>query len=581
MEKSPNIKHTYNFTSQEEFNNFCNINLTDLYDKYKDKPTLIDKLGHLINNLSKQLINYENEINTRNERKNTLSKDEIKFYYNFFSENKYFYNSYNNDYFVYKTHFKLINEDEIYVQILSLINNEEQSLNPWKFKVKTSTLKQIKERSIFDAIPESNTIQYIYSLIIPLFFNNKNEAKLLLTLIGDNILKKETNINFFVHKSVKPFIDFINGKINFYFKNVNTISNIKYKFQEHNLEHSRLLCINRLNIDDSFLNNHFNDVMLDFLIVCIHYSNRYKSVLNYIDEECNSVKLIEYCNFLNNSSEQTFLNNFIKQFIIDNRIICTYKNDCHISFQNLKYLWNSYLYEKNIISFLSNEQLKEKMKIYFGNMINTKSDDLYNEFLENIENKNVYLCITSSKIPSISNFLEYWNNNYTINDNNDYEKQYFEVEEIINQYKTYCKSKKIAWNIDIGTITYFLMQGKTFLKKKNIEYINLQKIIKKQYSDIKINTENGNYKKEYLNIISKEWNKLYEIENFLSFYFENNNEKFINLNNTYELYSLYKNHTNHQVKYLMSKDCFLLLLLNNISSSKVYEIDGNTIYKKE
>lgn len=585
MEQSPNLKNNFTFNNKEEFTNFYNLILNDLYDKYKDETILMDKLANFINNLHKQLISYKNDLNLRNERKNILSQEEIKFYNKFLSENNYFYNVYNNDYFVYDNKFKLINEDEIYVKILSLINNDETSLNPWKFKIKTSTLKQIKNRSIFDAIPDSNTIQSIYSLIIPLLFNTKNEAKLLLTLVGDNILKKETNINFFVDKSVKPFIDFINSKINFYFKNVNTITNIKYKFQDHNLENSRLLCIKsikHMNFNEILFNNIFDDSILDFLIVSIHYSNRYKNSLNYINEECNNVKLIDYCNFLNNSSDSLFLTNFIKQFINDNKIICTYKNDCNISFQNLKYLWNLYLYEKNIISFLSNEQLKEKIKAYFGNVIKSKSNELYSEFLESIDSKNIYLSITSSKVPSISNFLDYWNDNYYINEddeNSETNKQYFEIEEIINQYKLYCKKKKITWNIDIGTIMYFLMGSKTFLKKKNIEYINLKKIIKKNSPSIKINIDN-NYKKHYINIISKEWDKIKEIKDFLIYHFETINEEILKLNNSYELYSKYKNDISI-IKILMSKDCFLLLLLNNYNFNNNYDMDNNTIYKIE
>lgn len=597
MSKSPNIKITYDFDNKEKLIDFVSIHINDLYDKYENNKLMLDKLGSLINNLGKQLINYEQEIIVRSERKENLSQEEEKFYNKFFDENNYFYNSYNNDFFIYKNNkFQLIKEDDIYVQVVSQINYEEKVLVPWKYKVKTSAIKQVKERSIFDAIPESDTIQNIHSLLIPSFFNYKSESKLLLTIIGDNILKKEYNYNFFVHKSAKQLIDFLNSKINFYFKNVNTVSNIKYKFQDHNLETSKLLFIKNLNneLDEQHLKWHFEDNILDLLIVAIHYSNRYTNAINFINEECNQESLKDYCNFLNKSADTLFLNQFIKQFLWDNKVSITFNNECSINFTNMKCLWNTYLYEKNLINFLSADVLKEKLMDIFVNQIKLKENNIefQNEFQNTLINKNVFLGIVSEKMPSISNFLEYWENNFYLSSPKDTSKvkgqginqmnQYFEIEEIVNLFKKYCKKNKLVYNIDIGTIAYFLKQNKTFLPSKNIEYINLSTIISKLYknANVNVNMQPSKYKKEYINVLCKEWDKQEEVKNFLNYFYIKKTTNYLSISKSYEEYSKYKTNLTGGNKFLMNKNCFTILLLKIVDTNDLYIIDENILYYK-
>jgi hypothetical protein len=588
MNKSPNIKLNYDFDTKEKLMNYINIHFSELYDRYEGNSILLDKIGTFVNNINKQLINYELDVITRTERKEILCQEEIKFYNKFFDENNYYYNNYNNDFFSYRNKFELIREDDIYVKIVSTINFEEQSLVPWKYKVKTSTIKQVKDRSIFEAIPESFTIQNIHSLLLPLFFNSKSESKLFLTLIGDNILKKETNNNFFVHKSIKTLIDFINSKINFYFKSVNNISNIKYKFQEHNVENSKLLFIKRMNsnIDEMFLKQYFDECILDLLIVAIHYSNRYTNVTNFINEECNNVSLIEYSNFLHKTIEPEFLKNFIKQFLWDNKISNTFNKECIISLNNMKRLWNSYLYEKNLTNFLNNDIFKEKLNEVFMMEIELNSgiegDEYINYFESQLVNKNVFVGIVSEKLPSISNFLEYWENEFYLPNNvtSNNSSEYFEVEEIINLFKKYCKKNKLLWNIDIATISYFLNHDKTFLNNDHIKYINLPKIIKEQYPQIILNGEVNKLKKEYYFVKSKEWSKQDEVGNFLNNYYIKKNSNFLSINKSYEEYSKYKCSLNGSNKLLMNKDCFIILLLQIIDNNELYILDDYIIYYK-
>ena len=65
----------------------------------------------------------------------------------------------------------------------------------WKFKIKTNIIKIIKESCLFSTIPESETIQYILNNIYPNIFKTKNHIKHFLTIVGDNILGKQSQNN--------------------------------------------------------------------------------------------------------------------------------------------------------------------------------------------------------------------------------------------------------------------------------------------------------------------------------------------------------------------------------------------------
>ena len=102
-------------------------------------------------------------------------------------------------------------EDDIIHKTLKLLNKKsneydhnyyKKQLLPWKFKIKTSLIKKIKENNILNSIPESETIQNTIKIFEQYYLNSKNEVKYFFTIIGDIILKKNINI-FFINNSAK------------------------------------------------------------------------------------------------------------------------------------------------------------------------------------------------------------------------------------------------------------------------------------------------------------------------------------------------------------------------------------------
>ena len=72
-------------------------------------------------------------------------------------------------------------------------------------------MKNIKEQSLFNIVPESITIQNVINSLYPILFSSKYAAKYFLTVIGDNILKKNNNHIHFVPLYSKIFIRELNN----------------------------------------------------------------------------------------------------------------------------------------------------------------------------------------------------------------------------------------------------------------------------------------------------------------------------------------------------------------------------------
>jgi hypothetical protein len=119
------------------------------------------------------------------------SYDDIVKY--FFENNCYYYNSTTNLYVEYTNNYKFINENNMLHSILTFISKYQDIYlltSNQKQALKTKIQKKIKERSIYDTIPESITLQNLISFLYPNIFIERNIAKYFMITLGDIILKK-------------------------------------------------------------------------------------------------------------------------------------------------------------------------------------------------------------------------------------------------------------------------------------------------------------------------------------------------------------------------------------------------------
>ena len=151
----------------------------DLENKYKSHVFMSYKLETHIKNLPLLMNNIEEQYCKRDRLKKELIINKNIFTDKFLSENLYYYIP-QTEVFVYYDNFdyNIIKEDDIQHLIINTINNSEDKLQQWKFKIKTNIIKTIKETNLITTIPESNTIQKIINhfnnTIIKLFIRRES-----------------------------------------------------------------------------------------------------------------------------------------------------------------------------------------------------------------------------------------------------------------------------------------------------------------------------------------------------------------------------------------------------------------------
>lgn len=476
------------------------INISSLYTKYKDNPYILNRLHSYLNNLPNLLETENKKYEERLTRIQELTLEQEQFYKIFLSKYKYYYMSYNNLYYVYDNRtYKIITEDEILHHLLSTITDEGK-LIAWKHKTKQTLIKKIKERNLLKSVPETQTIQNVLNFLNT-FFNTKTETKYFLTIIGDCILKKNTNdLLFFIDTNTKKIINSIDSIS--YITTGNSISNkfISKYHDSHNLHNYRLIHTN-----DNFIINDLNKELLDkigldLLCVASHYSDRYNNSDNYlltkVEEEIKQKIL-----YFTNHNIDTIVCDFINQ-CIENA-----NDNYNLSWKNIHYIWKLYLTNNFIPNMIYSNNLKK--------LLMTK--------LKFIEDKNdiIFTNITSKFLPNISNFLTFWNkyvniinshqdnesenNNseliFQFENNGDFLFQY-EVDELLTLYKIYNENNNIVISINekdiIKIITHFFYPDVKIIEQKYI--INITCKLWNKYEEVKLILDNILQEKDTLQI---------------------------------------------------------------------------------
>tara|TARA_Y100000816_G_scaffold229112_1_gene174205 strand:+ start:4875 stop:6380 length:1506 start_codon:yes stop_codon:yes gene_type:complete len=474
-------------------NNEDIINIINLeYKKYQDNSTIIQKINEYIYDLPNYIKNIDKELNQKKERKNLLLEGQDQFVTNIIDQKIYFYSQSSELFFKYdKINYELLKQDDLIYNILGQLNYKsnvhqnkfyEEQLLPWKFKIKNTVIKKIKEENIKNSIPESKTIQNIINIFTGTFFSSKNESKYFLSILGDIFLKKNIHNVYIISNKAKIFIRTIDNLITKYFTNNSLLNHFKFKFHDHQLNLCRLIkYIN--NEDNEIFHNNYYDLlkrnMINIYVISCYYSNRYENSDNLLsDINDNTVSKILY---LKHNNIDNIIDNFIKEKIQ----ICDSQN---ISFKNILYIWKSYINNIDIPNIIFQNNLKLLLKEKLN----------YNEELD------VFINYTSSDIPFVSNFLKFWQENMYENN----EEIFIEISEIIHLFK--------IWNSTKNTINFY---------DKNII-----ELIKHFFNDIQIEDD-----KYIFGYSCKLFNKKESIDNFISKNRDNiNYEKYIDYTNSNE-----------------------------------------------
>jgi len=494
----------------------------NLYKKYENNSYMLNRLELHLQNFPNMLEQENKRYDERVSRFNELTLEQNNFHKVFLSKHQYFYMPYNNIYYEYdgKT-YKVIREDDIYYNLLSTITNDGKLIQ-WKHKTKQTIIKSIKERSLLKSTPETYTIQNVLGFLQTIF-QTKMESKYFLTLIGDCILKKNSeNLLYFVSSNTKKLILLIDSIC--YITNGNSIMNnfITKYHDSHKLSLYRLININNVNtFSYDIVKTTLNNIGLDLLCVAAHYSERYINADNYIKTKADKT-IQNYILYFVQNSQDKIIDDFCDQ-CIDNVI-----TESNINWKNMHYIWKLYLTSINIPNMIYSIQLQ--------NILATK--------LQNIgENNNIiFTNVTSKYLPSVSSYLLFWEKYIIITTENNLDDE-FEIDEILTLYKN--SEQGNSQMTDTNMIKMICHYFSPLVEVIDNKYItNIKCILWSKQDDIN----------EYLNVYKSKYST---------------NVELISIDELYHGYKLYykAKATLEQKNYLIvSKHFFEKYLINQLSN---------------
>jgi hypothetical protein len=405
--------------------------INELHTKYKDNPYMIQRLETHLFNLPNTLEQENKKYDERVSRFNELTLEQDNFYKVFLSKHQYFYMPYNSIYYEYdgKT-YKIIKDDDIHYQLLSTITDEGKLIQ-WKHKTKQNIIKKIKERTLFKSTPETYTIQNVLGFLQTIF-QTKTEAKYFLTIIGDCILKKNSdNLLYFVSSSLKKIITLIDSIV--YVTTGNSImSNFITKYHDsHKLNLYRLLKTNETtnSLSTDIVKEVLNNIGIDLFCVATHYSERYGNADNYLNTKVES-EIKNYVLYFVNNELQNIIYDFIEQ-CIDETVV----TESQINWKNMHYIWKLYLSSLNIPNMIYSQQLQEVLMTKL-----VHKNDSVNVIFTNI---------TSKYLPNVSSFLSFWDKHIMITNDSSVDDEY-EIDELMTLYKNH--DKKLGQLTDTNMI---------------------------------------------------------------------------------------------------------------------------------
>ena len=532
--KVENVLMNEDIDNKDETNTLMRKKLDELINTYDDNNNVYSKLqNYILNQLPETLCNLNNANIAREERKDMLNKESMIYISNYLEKNKYYYNTSTELFFVYNNEkFSLCKEDDILHNILTSISSyNNKMLIDWKYKIKSSIMKKIRENDVLAAIPESSTIQNVIERFYPTIVASKERAKYFLTIIGDLILKKSTSV-YFVTPKLKTFLNELSQLACRLF-NTNSFSNVfKYKFYDHKLSDCRIVDVceyvwsnpsKTFTLTDSWINYFQHEHAIDLFCVAAHYSLRFGSADNFIMTHSNDIELNNYTFFLKNNTEDNIIKLFINRFIDIPEKSDEYNlNDHKISSKNMMYLWKQYIETERLPNVIFTSNLKGKFR----------------EVMKYDETEDVFVGVTSKLLPNVSRFLLFWKDLIDV-DLPEMNEEELEIDELCLLFYS---STKIHFT------------DKTMIS-----------LIKHYWTNVVI--EDNKY---LVNCRSKMWDKKKDISQILKQYQDRKQSKGdvgeefeIDSVPISELYAFYSKH--HKCKYVASKRYFERYLHNEYS----------------
>ena len=433
--------------------------VSKLYEKYENHPYMKDAAyNYICNRLPSILENIEKTHAERAQRLEELTVEQDFFINYFLSNTRYFYLPATESFFYYDgDKYKQYSEDDVLYNILSSISRDQQLMS-WKHKTKVSVMKRIKDNHLYNSIPESTTIQRVLNMLYPSVFHNKNEAKYFLTVLGDNIHRKEISgqVIHIVPSVFKNLINHLNAMCQMWFGS-NLAQSFKFKYHvEHNYANIRIInTSSSIYLNDTvWINKMLNENGLDLLCVACHYSNRYHNSDNYVAKYSNDDVFYKSVFYLKDMSPEILVSVFIGEYlrVVPNPAKITSGSGIvlgemsfgasSISWKNMMYLWKHFLEARRLPNVVISTKLRQELMVSLGTYYRESDESFYG--------------INSKYLPSVCKFIQFWEDTMET-DETEIE---FEVSEISTLFNRWCEMRKepsfhISEKQVVDLITFF------------------------------------------------------------------------------------------------------------------------------
>ena len=521
----------------------CLETIKTLIEKYKNNEYMTQRIyNHIIhylpNTLDNELKNHEKRVN----RNNYLTNEQQIFIQVFLSKNKYFYLPNNNFFYEYDGEkYLIVKEDDVIHKLLSTISNDRILLQ-WKYKTKINIIKQIKDRNLFSSIPESDTIQNVLNVLYPAIFNSKNTVKYFLTIVGDNILKKHSNNIILVSQKMKQIVNELDNVALSSVGCNNTTNNFMTKYHEnHSYENCRLIKINE-NFSIDVWRELLKKIGLDLLCVSAHYSKRYKTADQFIENKSDE-ELTSYVYYLKNTNPNNIVIDFCNKYIIESI------SECKMEWKNLHFVWKQFLSSCNLPNVIYSNTLKNILKEKYT----YDNDD------------DSFMGITSKYLPVHSDFIKFWENTITLQipENDTY------TNTLVNNIHHLLFDNEIEIDELCSLFKYWSKQHPSQLMTNgHISEENILKILKHFFPMVEIIED-----KFVINVCCNIWNKMNDINSSFEYIKQQikseHNLALISFEDAYNYY--YKFCNLKSLGFIVSKRYFEKYLYFKIADHIVYE----------
>lgn len=396
--------------------------IAGLFAKYEDDPYMFSKIHNYVVNLLPNILDKKKTSHEESvQRIEALSQEQNTFIETFLNTNKYFYLTSTEKFFYYDgLHYQIISEDDILYNVLSTIT-KDRNLMSWKQMTKVYIMKRIKQNNLLKSVPESDTIQFVLDNLCPAIFASKVEAKYFLTVLGDNMLKKNTGIIHFIDAKSKRFLRELNVIVQSTVGHSIT-QTFKYKYHEqHDYKDCRLVRINDCVRSDAIWIPILNQCFLDLICVAAHYSIRFGGSDDVILKHYREPQIMESVFYLRDTNPEGLIDKFMDEYLqfsasSTTTIISVEQRATQITWKNMQYLWKHFLESKHLPTVMFQQRLK-------GHLINKMKDNY-------TESQDTFVNVCSKFLPAIQQFLNFWTDTIEY-DNSESE---FEIEDLVHLF---------------------------------------------------------------------------------------------------------------------------------------------------